>query len=241
MKFSKFSPDLIVLFFYPPNDIADVSKDLSPEKLRPFFLYDDDRIRVILRYRLSTGYSGFRLKKLINPFKRNSALISLVTERYQMLLERQREGSVEGECNVAGYLSLATSRPGPLYSQAFELNKLLIKETARVVKKQADMLLVTIDSLGWKLSDKQCVQSKDATFNAFYFEDELRRLASGEKIHYLGLQREFRRDWEKNQRQLHWGHWNYEGHKLVATLLADKVATILESRHRYYSKETIQG
>src|SRR5262245_13923877 len=37
----EFSPDLIVLFFYPPNDIMDISKDLSPETLRPFFLSDN--------------------------------------------------------------------------------------------------------------------------------------------------------------------------------------------------------
>ena len=92
------------------------------------------------------------------------------------------------------------------------------------------MILVTIDSVGWKTSEARCIQAQDATFNPFYFEDELRNVALAENIHYIGLQKEFRRDWEENRRELHWGHWNYEGHKLVATLLAEKIMRISDSR-----------
>jgi hypothetical protein len=224
----KFSPDLIVLFFYPPNDIRDISKALAPEKLRPFFLYDKNVSVLYVDTSFTTG-STFKLKKLINSFKRNSALISLTMERYQLLL-RRREGYADGDCSLSGYLSLATASPDPLYLQAFEMNKMLVRETASMVKNQADMLLVTIDSVGWKISDEQCLQSKDATFNPFYYEDELRTIALAENIQYLGLQREFRKDWEKNRRELHWGHWNYEGHRFVAELLAEKIKTILDSR-----------
>ena len=130
----KFSPDLIVLFFYPPNDIKDVSKDLSPEKLRSFFLYDDTTSELHLDTTF-TAYSSFRLKQLINPFKRNSALTSLATERYQALLESRAKGSFDGECQIGGYLTLATSSPDRVHSRAFELNKRLIKEIAQIVNR----------------------------------------------------------------------------------------------------------
>jgi hypothetical protein len=230
----KFSPDLVVLFFYPPNDIPDVSKDLAPEKLRPFFLDDNTPSELYLDTSF-TGHSSFRLKKLINPLKRNSALISLATERYQLLREKRRTKGSFDNCTIRDYLTLATSNPDPRYLQAFSLNKRLISEIVRLVKNRAEMMLVTIDTLGWKASDARCLQTTDATFNPFYYEDELRAFALSENIHYLGLQREFSRDWEKNRRELHWGHWNYEGHRLVAALLADKIAAILGSKQKYHS------
>jgi hypothetical protein len=226
----KFSPDLIALFFYPPNDIRDVSKDLSPETLRPFFLYDDGVSDLYLDTSF-TEDSSFRLKKMINPLKRNSALVSLATERYQLFRERAREPLFDNDCSIKGYLTLATANPNPAYSRAFDLNKRLIGEIARIVKPQREMMLVTINSPGWKSTDAECLRSKDATFDPFYFDDELSALASAKKITHLGLQREFRKDWEKNPRELHWGHWNYEGHELVAALLADKIANLVDPSH----------
>jgi hypothetical protein len=225
----KFCPDLVVLFFYPPNDIRDVSKDLSPEKLRPFFLADDVASELYLD-KSFTGYLSFRLKRIINPLKRNSALVSLATERYQLFRERTGETIFDNRCSIRGYLTLATANPDPAYSQAFDLNKRLIREIARMVKQQAEMMLVTIDSAGWKTTDAECLLSKDASFDPFYFEDELGALASTAKITYVGLQREFRKDWDRNRRELHWGHWNFEGHKLVAALLAGKIAEVLDRK-----------
>jgi hypothetical protein len=131
----KFSPDLVVLFFYPPNDIRDVSKELAGGQIRPFFVSDDIASRLYLDTSFTNSLT-FRLKKLINPLKRNSALISLATERYQALLESRAEGSLAGECHISGHLTLSTSSPDPLYSRAFELNKKLIQEIARIVKKK---------------------------------------------------------------------------------------------------------
>lgn len=33
----QFLPDMVILFFVPVNDIRDVSKETSPELLRPFY------------------------------------------------------------------------------------------------------------------------------------------------------------------------------------------------------------
>jgi hypothetical protein len=239
-KVLEFSPDLIALFFYPSNDIRDVSKDLSPETLRPFFLYNNGASELYLDTSF-TEDSSFKLKKMINPLKRNSALVSLATERYQLLRQKTREPLFDDDCDIRSYLTLATANPDHAYVRAFDLNKRLIGEIARIVRPRSDMMLVTIDSPGWKTPDAECLQSKEATFDPFYFEDELRALASAMKITHLGLQREFRKDWENHRRELHWGHWNYEGHKLVAALLAGKIATIVDPSYapeaqRFYSQ-----
>ena len=48
-------------------------------------------------------------------------------------------------------------------------------------------------------------------------------------IEYLGLQRIFRQAYENVGVPLHWNHWNYEGHKVVADALAEKLKPILAS------------
>ncbi len=89
------------------------------------------------------------------------------------------------------------------------------------------MMLITLDSPGWKIKDEVFINGNDESFDACYCEDELGKLAKTEKIYYVGLQRKFREDWERNQRELHWGHWNYDGHRLVGSVLAGKIAQIV--------------
>jgi hypothetical protein len=223
----KFFPDLVVLFFYPPNDIRDVSKKLSPYKtISPFFFYDENTSKLCLDTSFNQSLD-FRIRKIINPLKQNSAFISLMIERYHLLSQRRVKESDKKPSTIRGYLSLATSNPDPDYLQAFAMNKKLIKEISKIVRKKSAMMLVTLNSDGWKTPEEAFLKSIDASFNPFYFEDVLKELALAENIYYLGLQTEFRKDWEKHHRELHWGHWNYEGHKVVASILAAKIAQIL--------------
>ncbi len=52
-------------------------------------------------------------------------------------------------------------------------------------------------------------------------------------IEYLGLQRIFRQYYNTSGTFLHWkvgeeyGHWNYQGHKLVANTLSNKLKSIV--------------
>ncbi|MHA1344074.1 MAG: hypothetical protein ACTSQG_08815, partial [Promethearchaeota archaeon] len=44
---------------------------------------------------------------------------------------------------------------------------------------------------------------------------------------FTGLQRIFRQSFKNTGIPLHWGHWNYEGHKVVANALIDELGSIL--------------
>lgn len=110
------------------------------------------------------------------------------------------------------------------------MNKRLIKESIKVLKGKAEFVLVTQDTTGWKASDEARLKSKDANFDPFYFEKTLKDLAENENVHYIGLQSEFRKHWEQHKRELHDNHWNTDGHKLVASILAAKIAQIMNAR-----------
>lgn len=55
-------------------------------------------------------------------------------------------------------------------------------------------------------------------------------------IKCLGLQREFRQSFENTGVPLHSSHWNYEGNKVVAKALTDKLRSIFYSKEQKSSK-----
>ncbi|MHA1381646.1 MAG: hypothetical protein ACTSRG_25030 [Candidatus Helarchaeota archaeon] len=68
----------------------------------------------------------------------------------------------------------------------------------------------------------------NTSFNANFFKDDLKSLAKSIDIEYIGLKRIFRREYEKGGIPFHWDHWNYEGHKLVANTLTNRLKKILK-------------
>jgi len=78
----RFSPDLVVLFYYPGNDIEDVSRETSPESDRPFFRISDGGD--LIADTSFTRARRYRIRCVLNKIKQHSALVSLVGERYNL-------------------------------------------------------------------------------------------------------------------------------------------------------------
>ena len=90
----QFSPDMVMVLFLPLNDIQDVSKETTTDRLRPFFHVSETGELI-----LNTSFTQtreFKLKRFINWFKQYSALISLMTERYNMF-QNQRIMAAKGK------------------------------------------------------------------------------------------------------------------------------------------------
>ena len=84
----QFDPDLVIIVFLPINDIDEVSPATADELLRPFFHVTDTGA-----LELDTGFTRQRpyfLKRMVNPFKQHSALVSLGVERYTLLRRSRR-------------------------------------------------------------------------------------------------------------------------------------------------------
>jgi hypothetical protein len=236
----EFSPDMAVLFFVPQNDIEDVSKETAVDLLRPFYHISEGEELI-----LDTNFvkmQEFKLKCYVNWFKQRSALISLLCERYNSYkkLKQARAKSIprikRGEIlpeRLKGYLTLCTENPEAAYLRNYKLNKILIRGMAEYCKtKDIRFILVTINNDAYMPEIEKQYKLIDSTFDANFFEDDLGDFSKLISIEYLGLQRIFRDYFENNGVSLHWNHWNYEGHNLVADALTKKLKSIIYSNEQ---------
>lgn len=241
----QFYPDMVIVFFYPLNDINDINKETALDSIRPFF-YISPKGKLVL----DTSYikmPEFKIKCMINWFKQHSALISLLCERYnsyKLKIRRnarlnriQEDKGKEGLSTqtINGYLSLCTNSPDLKYLNSYSLNKALIKTMAEYCQeRQIKFMIVTIDMEAYDPATEKKYIGIDPSFNQNFFEDDMRKYATLINAEYLGLQREFKEMYRKTGVYLHFGqnkelfgHWNYEGHEVVATVLAKKLRQIM--------------
>ncbi|MBI5675295.1 MAG: SGNH/GDSL hydrolase family protein [Nitrospirae bacterium] len=226
-KVIQFSPDMVILLFVPGNDIDDISKETASSSFRSFYNFDSNGQLI-----LDTSFNktrSYKIRSLLSPLKQHSALVSLILERYNAYVSSRAQKVTAPQNSIDGYLSLATKSPAPAFLRSYNLCKLLIKTMADIcLEKKIKFMLVTIDNGSTYLPNVEGqYKAMDATFNVNFFEDDLSEYAKSLDIEYIGLQRVFRESYQNNSVLLHWGHWNYEGHKLVAEALSDKLNNII--------------
>lgn len=229
----QFSPDMAVLCFLPSNDIADVSKGTAPNFERPFYsILQNGELILDTSFRETLG---FKIKSFADYFKRKSALLSLIAERYTAYKKSRRINKRKSTIKentlskkIGGYLSLCTDNPNIKYIQSYRLNKILIKTMAEYCKeKDIKFMLICLPTQAYIPKTEKEYAAIDSTFDSNYFEDDLKDYAQELNIEYLGLQRIFREYYENTGINLYWGHWNYEGHKIVANALTNKLYSII--------------
>lgn len=246
----KFAPDAVVLFFYPPNDINDMSQETAFDPLRPFF-HLSSRGRLFVDTSFNKSFK-FKLKSVIQHFKTHSLLVSFLTERYTLFDSNLRARKLFGRVQktnptLQGYLTLCTSAPDPLFLKNYELSKFLIQRMASLLKeKKKDLLLVSIDLPAYLPEVEEQYKKIDATFNPNFFDEDLQKLAQSLNIPFLGLQKAFREEYRQNPTSLHWekpqqrryeqfgthtGHWNERGHQVVAQAFLNELIKWLSKEH----------
>ncbi len=234
---ARFSPDMVLLFFLPENDIGDVAKETARDLRRPFFLLDPDGSLT-----LDTSFKDTReytVRALLQSLKRRSALLSLVGQRlnlfqyqrfmaYRQAMEQKGGPPPEGLTQSA---SLCTEAPEERYAGNYRLNKILIRHMADFCRQRGILfMLVVLNSRAYLPEVEEELKAVDPTFDLFYFDDDMKRFADALNVPSIGLQRVFREDYQRNGVPLLWGHWNYEGHKVVADALVNELKPILQQR-----------
>jgi lysophospholipase L1-like esterase len=243
-----FAPDMVVLFFFAENDIEDVSREFSPRAMGPYFDWSEDGdLALDLSFNRSTD---FKIRSAINGLKQNSALFSLLVERINLLMHGQGapvasapSGSADAAANgnahlaaepappaipkLGGAFSLATAHPDQRFQKAFELNTRLLQEIQMKCRQmQARFLLVNINMAAYYPERQAKLRAQDPTFNPYFFDEALGAFAQQNGIPFIGLQKIFEDEHRRTGLLLQYGHWNYGGHRLVASALADAIADI---------------
>ncbi|MBI3316519.1 MAG: SGNH/GDSL hydrolase family protein [Candidatus Omnitrophica bacterium] len=250
----KFKPDAVVLFFYAVNDIGDMHPSTALSLMRPFYEVDPHSGTLKLDTRFKDTWE-YKIKSWINPLKRKSYFISLLSERF-IIFERLKQiknmgfedSEPDPERGLEGYLSLATATPDLQYEKNFALSKRLIREMSLLCRKHGiPFLLVNIDTPDYFPKNETRFKSLDPTFRTYFFDDDLAAFAEAEGITLLGLTQPFRETFEKESKILHFdqtqertsrhyweygshsGHWNYEGHRLTSRLLTEKLKLMIQN------------
>lgn len=239
----RFSPDLVIVFFFAVNDIDDISKKTALDPIRPFYQLSTDNELI-----LDTSFkdtSLFKRKSFLFPFKKHSVVLSLIAERWS-LLKRQNSFKLRAQTGkLQGYLTLCTQSPDPVYAENYKLNKHLLSEMIKVSKQnRTGFLLVNIDTPAYMPQIEESFKKVSPDFDPLFFEKDLEQFAQNQQVYYLSLQSLFREKFSQTGHALHWeywlqknrpyweygahtGHWNYQGHEVVAEAISQKVAEIL--------------
>jgi hypothetical protein len=231
-----FSPDLVAVFFNPLNDIGDAASNTTGS-LRPFFkLSSEGELCLDTSFNRSRAY---RARAAINGPKQRSALVSLLVERYNTL---ERSGRLKAEAAPEGqlprYLTLCASQPDSAYAANYGLCKTLMREMAGYCERNGAGFLLVCGPSVYRPEDLCACAAVDSTFDACFFESDLARLADSLGVDYLGLQTAFAEHSAAKGRPLHWSHFNYAGHRVVARALSGKLAEIILEREQDGEEQT---
>jgi hypothetical protein len=234
---AQFSPDMVILFFFPGNDIKEVSRKTNIAYLRPYYQISKNNDLFLENSFIKSR--TFKIKSFINMFKQHSALISLLAKRYNSYMQTKLQSKLNdketdsGSDGLENYLTLCTATQDKTYLDNYKLNKILIKTIAEYCKEKGiKFMLITLDTQAYVKELEEEYILTDPTFNPYFFEDDLKDLANSINIDYLGIQRIFRKYNEETGAILHWGnwgHWNYEGHTVVTLALTRKLESLIYS------------
>ena len=164
-----YDPDVVLLAFVTGNDIRNNSRELEPEKKRPFFLLDDGKLVPDVTFRKS-GWFRFKqsaVAKYLYPIWNDSRIFQLARE-VQRVLEARSEGIqsskvVSAHAPPRGDERKATPWDGyaeagldamvyiepedRAWREAWEITEdLLILMSDEVKNKGADFIVVTLTS-----------------------------------------------------------------------------------------------
>jgi hypothetical protein len=245
----KYSPDLVVLAFLTGNDIQDNSKFLSRENIAYYFVFDEhgnlelDR-SLFDKYERSLTYG----KRIFQALKRESYLVSLISERLYLLrfqlrdysfrrrVARDQQGRPQAKISEFSPYNIYLTNMTDSWKDAFAVTAGILRKFRNSVEENGSRLvLVTLSNAEQIHSDvqQQLRQEYDVTFDFEQPDRIIEEVAQKENIDHLKLMPAFRDYHLRTGTYLHGfggskqGHWNENGHRLAA----EKIFEFLKEKH----------
>jgi hypothetical protein len=209
-------PDEVLLLFTPHNDIADVNPATAADACRPFFRPASSGVLVI-----DTSFTerrDFRIREVINPFKQHSALISLVTERYNTWRLARAQRRASGANKLTREQQMCTAHPDSVFVANYALCKLLITDMAAKCKSRGTRFDLAAVPLVYEDGAVARCRDADSSFDPQFFDRDLGELAASSGFRFIPMTAAFARR-SRGGVQLQWQHWNYLGHETAFRML----------------------
>jgi hypothetical protein len=220
-----YAPEVVLLAFFPSNDVSDNSRALDPDKLRPFFVRQGDALVLDDSFRQSPKY-----RVLANPVYRylrtHSRLLMLG------LKARKALAAVRAPEPVAPQIGLdwLVFRPpaSPEWAEAWEVTeRLLATMSEEVASHGATFAITSVTDPAAVHPDPEVRKryaSQAGIADFLYAERRLGAFAEKHGIAYLPLTEPMDRlaagqALHGFEPHLGSGHWNEKGHRAAAQLI----------------------
>ena len=239
----QYSPDLVVLEYFPGNDLSDNSRELRSDQdlPKPFFDLRNGKLILDDSFRDASGVK-FRLSwqgRLLYFLLRHSRVMQLAHKVENEALVRSAPVMVLAAGVRVPIWEIQDLNPpaNATLEQAWLLTEALIKAVrCEVANHHARFLMMVVSDPNQVYPDpieRKKHQQEIGLVDPFYANRRLDELANREGIPLLDLGKTFLERAEAQRIFFHGangsGHWNVEGHQLAGELLAAKICEHLSS------------
>jgi hypothetical protein len=246
-----YAPDLVLLAFFPGNDVRNNSRALEREKERPFFVLRDGALVLDDSFTADASWLDSR-----ETGRRRAPLHHL---RLYQLMRKVRAGNLEPRHNTpiaaavadGGKPTLSLSERGldenvlreptdAAWREAWAVTEALVVAMQRESGAHGARFVVAVLSNAGAVYPDPAVRRRYAEFlgvnDLLYPERRLRELGERRGIEVVTLTEDMQRHADATRTYLHgfantrlgFGHWNQAGHALGAELIARRLCA--ESR-----------
>lgn len=236
----RYQPDMVLLAFFPGNDVRNNSRALETEKFWPFFSLKDGRLYLDTAFR---DDPEFKEKQRIA-----SQRALLQESRVYQLLRRVRAGNIAQHFHnapVAAALAAGEKLTEPgldeqvfhepadaKWREAWAITDALVLAADEETRAHGARFVLTILSTPGTVYPNPQMRARYAASlgvkSLFYPEERLQRLGNEHGFDVLALAPQMQRAADEKHVFLHgfentkpgFGHWNEAGHALAAELIA---------------------
>jgi hypothetical protein len=247
----QYSPDIVMLLVTTNNDISDNLRELKLTDDIPYFIYRNGELVADNSFRESQGFrwrtsATNRFSEWFRDHLRTIQLIYYVHMAAKLKLSdwrsRKQTAPPASAAQPAAPAKPALSVDNMIYlepadenwREAWNVTEALIKKMRDEVKQDGSKFVVVVGSNPIQVAPDPVVRRRFLDYvgarDLFYPNVRLKTLAEREQIELLDLTPPMLLYAEQNKVFLHGfgqdignGHWNADGHKLAADLIAQKI------------------
>jgi lysophospholipase L1-like esterase len=235
---AQYSPDLVLVAFFAGNDIRNNSRDLEPEKVRPFFVLDGDKLVEDRSFATSAEFQRRtnRLRAVLDQLRvlRLVQLVYFIKDRVQLgggPAHAQPAAGAEAGLDDAVYREPAT----PQWRAAWAVTERLLARLRDETQVAGAKLLVATLSTGIQVHPDPAARAEfmrtRGVDDLFYPDRRIEQITARLGVQSILLAPKFQSVAEREKVFLHGfpntrlgtGHWNEAGHRLAASIIAEEL------------------
>jgi hypothetical protein len=239
-----FQPDMVLLAFFVGNDLVENSRVLDEDSLRPYFVYEGDRLvlddayRQSARYRRQVSWYGRMAAGLLAHSRLLQALhraLDVVQVRWQGRSQAAVSGAPGFPVDPRLDVRVFKEPADPAWRAAWRVTEGLLKDMHRTTHDHGARLVVVTLSTGIQVHPDPELRARFAEFlgveNLFYPDWRIRALGDEEGFAVINLAPPMQLAATFYGLWLHGfantrpgiGHWNETGHAMAGEQIADRL------------------